>query len=61
MQDVIIDRMEDSIYWLNSDVLEAPCMISPFYIMGGVSFLLVLHLWYVGMGVVHQDVRVLIL
>ena len=53
--------MEDSLYWLTSDVLESPCMISPFYIVGGVSLLLVLHLWYWGMGVVHYDVRVLVI
>ena len=35
--------------------------ISPCYITGGVSFLLFLHLWYWGMGVVNQDVRVLVL
>ena len=28
---------------------------------GGVSFLLVLHLWYGGMRVVHQCVRVLVI
>ena len=53
--------MEDSLYQLTSGVLELPFTISPFYIAGGVSFLLVLHLWYWGMGVVHQDVRVLVL
>ena len=53
--------MEDLLYRLTSDVLELPCMISSFYITGGVYFLLVLHLWYWGTGVVHHDVRVLVL
>ena len=53
--------MEDSIYRLTSDVLELPCRISPFYIVVGVSFLIVLHLWYWGMGVIHHDVRVLVI
>ena len=61
MQDVIIDCVEDSLYWLNSDVLELPCTISLFYIAGGVSFLLVLHLWYWVIGVIHHDVGVLVL
>ena len=60
-QDVIINCMEDLLYCLTSDVLESPCTISTFDIAGGVSFLLVLHLWYGGMQVVHQDVRVLVL
>ena len=46
LKDVIIDCMEDSLYQLTSDVLELPCTISPFYIAGGVYFLIVLHLWY---------------
>ena len=46
LQDVIIDYMEDWIYWLTSDVLESPCTISPFNIMGNVSFIIVLHLCY---------------
>ena len=53
LQDVIIYCMEDLIYWLTSDVVESPCTISTFYIAGVVSFLLVLHLWYWRMGVVH--------
>ena len=53
--------MEESLYRLTSDVLESPCMISPFYIAGGVSFLLFLHFWYWLMRVVHRDVHVLIL
>ena len=61
LQDVIINCMEDSLYWLTSYVVESPCTISTFYIAGGVSFLLVLHLWYWGMGVVNQNVRVLVL
>ena len=61
LQDVIIHCIEDSLYRLTSDVLGLPCTISPFYIAGGVSFLLVLHLWYLGMGVLHHDVRVLVL
>ena len=61
LQDVIIDCIKDSLYWLTSDVLESPCTISTFYMTGGVSFLLVLHFWYWGMGVVHQDVHVSIL
>ena len=52
--------MEYSLYRLTSDVLESPRMTSPFYISSGVSFLLVLHLWYGGMRVVHQDVRILV-
>ena len=36
LKDVIIDCMEDSLYWMTSDVLEFPCTISPFYIAGGV-------------------------
>ena len=51
--------MEDSLYWRTSDVLELLCTISTFYIMGGVSLLLVLHLWYWVLGVFHQDIRVL--
>ena len=61
LQDFTIDCMEDSLYWLTSDVLELSCTISLFYIAGVISFLLVLHLWYLGMGVVHHDVRVLVL
>ena len=61
LQIAIIDCMKDSIYRLTSDVLEAPCMISPFNIVGGVSFLIVLHLWYWGIRVVRHDVHVLFL
>ena len=57
LKDFIIDCMEDLLYRLTSDELESPYTISPFYIAGGVSFLIVLHLWYWGMGVVHHDVR----
>ena len=46
LRDVIIYCMKYLLYWLTSDVLELPCTIRPFYIAGGVSFLLVLHLWY---------------
>ena len=60
-QYVIINCMEDSIYRLTSDVLKSPCTISTFYIAGGVSFFLVLHLWYGGMRVVHQDIWVLVI
>ena len=58
---VIIDCMKVLLYQITSDVLELTCMISPFYIVGGVSFLLVLHFWYWGMGVVHHDFRFLVL
>ena len=61
MQGVIIDYMKDSFYWLTSDVMDFPFMISPFNIAGVVYFLLVLQLWYWGMQVVHNDVRVLVL
>ena len=61
LQDVIINCMKDSIYWLTSDMLESPFTISTFYIAAGLYFLLVLHLFYLGMGVVHQDVHVLVL
>ena len=61
LHDVIIYCMEASLYRLTSDVMELPCMISLFYIACGVSFLLVLHLCYWGMGSVHQYVRVLVL
>ena len=61
LQDVITNCMEDSLYWMTSDVLELPYTIRTFYIAGGVSFLLVLNLWYGGMRVVHQDVRVLVI
>ena len=61
LQDVIIDCMEDSLYWMTSDVLESPCTISLFYIAGGVSFLLVLQLFYLVIRVVHHDLRVLVL
>ena len=61
LQDVIIYCMEDYLYQLTSDVLKLPCMISPFYIAGGVYLILVLHLLYWGMGVVHYDVHVLVL
>ena len=44
LQDVIVYGTKDSIYWMTSDVLEFPCMISPFNIAGGVSVLFVLHL-----------------
>ena len=60
-QDVIIECMEDSIYWMTSDAMESPCTTSPFYIAGSVSLLLVLHFWYWGMGVVHHDFRFLVL
>ena len=36
-------------------------MIRPFYVVGGVSFLLVLHLWYGVMQVVNHDVRVFVI
>ena len=36
-------------------------MIRPFYIAVSVSFLLVLHLWYWGLRVVHHDVCILVL
>ena len=61
LQDVIINFMEDSIYQLTIDVLEFSCTINPFYIAGGVSLLLVLNLWYWGIGTVHHDVRVFVL
>ena len=61
LQDVIIDYMDDLLYRLTSDVLELPCTISPFYIAGGVSFIIVLHFWYCGMRVVHHNVCVLVL
>ena len=61
LQDVIIICMKDSLYWFTSNMLELPCTISPFYVAGGVSFHLVLHLWYGGMQVVHYDVRVFVL
>ena len=61
LQDVIIDFMEDSLYRLTIDVLELPCTISPFYISGSVSFLLVLHLWYCRVQAVHHAVRFLVL
>ena len=53
--------MKDSLYRLNSDVLESHCTIRPFNVAGGVSFLLVLHLWYWGMRFVHHDVRIFVL
>ena len=61
LQDFIIDIMKDSLYQLTIDVLESPCMISPFYITVGVSFIIVLHLWYGGMRVVYHDVHVFVL
>ena len=61
LQDVSINCMEVSIYWLTRDVLELPCTMSLFYIAGGVYFLLVLHLWYWVIRVAHHDVRVLVL
>ena len=45
-QDVITNCMEDFLYRLTSDVLESPYTIIPFYIAGGVYFLLVMQLWY---------------
>ena len=42
LHDVIINYMEDSFYRLNINVLESPCMVNPFYIVGSVSFILVL-------------------
>ena len=61
LQDVIIDCMKDSLYWLTSGVLESPCTISPFYVAGDVSFLLGLHLWYGVMRVIHHGVRVFVI
>ena len=61
LQDIIIDLTKDSIYGLTSDVLEFPCTVSSFYVAGGVSFLLVLNLWYGGMRVVHHDVHIFVL
>ena len=61
LQDFIIDCMEDSLYRLTSDILELPCTTRPFYIAGGLSFLLVLQLWYLGMGVVYQNMHILVL
>ena len=46
LQYVIIDCIEDSLYWMTIDMLELPFKISPFYIARGVSFFLVLHLWH---------------
>ena len=51
--------MKDSIYWMTSDVLELTFTIRPFYIVGSVAFILLLHLWYWEMQVVQHDVRVL--
>ena len=45
---------------LDSDVLESPCVISPIYITGSVSFLLFLYLWYGGARVIYHDVRIII-
>ena len=42
-------------------MLELPCAISSFYVAGGVSFLLLLHLWYGGTLVVYHDVRIFFL
>ena len=61
LQDFIIDCMKDSLYWLTSDILGFPFTISPFYATGGVSFILVLQLWYGGMRVVYHDVQVFVL
>ena len=61
LHDVIINCMEDSLYLLISDVLELSSTTSLLYIAGGVSFLIVLNLWYWGIGVVNQYVRILVL
>ena len=61
LQDISINCMEDLLYQMTSGVLELPCMISLFYIGVGLSFLLVLHLWYWVMRVLHHDVRALVL
>ena len=53
--------MKGFLYWLTIDVLESPFTISPFNITGGISFILVLHLCYWEMQVVHHDVRILVL
>ena len=47
--DFIINCMEDFLYRLTRDVLNLPYTISPFFIAGGVYFILSLHLWYWGM------------
>ena len=57
LQDVIINCIKDSLYRLTSDVLESPCTISPFYVTGGVSFLLVVHLWY---GVMQEVSHIMV-
>ena len=36
LHDVIINYMEDSLYRLTINVLELPCKVIPFYIVGGV-------------------------
>ena len=61
LQDVIIDCMKDSLYWLTSDVLELPCTIRLSYVTDSVSFLLVLNLWYGVMQVVHHYVHAFVL
>ena len=61
LQNVIINCTKDSIYWLTSDVLECTCTIILFYVAGGVSSLLVLHVWYGGMQAVHHDLLIFIL
>ena len=60
LQDVIINCMCDSLYWLSSDVLELPCLIIPLYISGSVLFLLFLHLCYGGALIIYHDVRIFI-
>ena len=42
-------------------MLESTFTISPFNVEGGVSFILVLNLWYGGMRVVHHDVSVFVI
>ena len=53
--------MQYLIYWLDGDVRELPCAISPLYITGGVLFLIFLNLWYVGALIIHHDVHILLI
>ena len=43
------------------NVLKSPFTIIPLYIMGGLLFLLFIHLLYGGAGIIHHDVRIIII
>ena len=52
--------MQDLLHWLASDILKFSCAIIPIYTMGGVLFILFLHLWNRRAQIVHRDVFIIL-